>query len=157
MATIHSRTDQHSMLTRLQWVLYRNTDSGRWCNDVFTATHFLLQTLTSLLADVTLQEWIYFLWSYPWTKANETFPASILVLKPRFWHCTEAIPKFLLQHIMASFPSQMQQCRHCDGILLKKIIFKCWWLQIILHWVRNVVYTHICYETAHILSLFPIF
>jgi len=60
MATIHSRTDQRSMLTGLQWAFYRNTDSGRWCRNVSTATHFLLQTLASLLGDVILQELIFF-------------------------------------------------------------------------------------------------
>jgi len=113
MATIHSRTDRRSMLTGLQWVFYTNTDSGRWCRNVSTATHFLLQTLASLLGDVILQEW-----SYPQTKENETCPASIPVLIHRFWHCTEAIPKFLLQHVMAYFPGHMQQCRCCDGSLL---------------------------------------
>jgi len=86
----------------------------------------------------------FFLWSYPWTKENETCPASISVLIQRFWHCNEAIPKFLLQHVMASFPGQMQQCRCCDGSLLKKGL-----MVIILHWVTSVVYIHTSVNKLH--------
>jgi hypothetical protein len=58
-------------------------------------------------------------WGWLKTTGYETCPATILNLEQWSWQCIEAIPNDKLQHVMASLPCQMQECRRGDGGYLK--------------------------------------
>jgi hypothetical protein len=86
------------------------------------------------------------LWGYLNAIVHDTYTANIPDFKRQFYKHIEAIPNDLLQCVMDSVLSQMQECRGVDGGHLKNVILMCWWLRLILHWVKNVCKLY-CFST----------
>jgi len=82
------------------------------------------------------------LWGYLDALVYDTYPANIPDFKQQVCQHIEAIPNDLLQCVVASVLGQMHECRDGDGGHLKNVILVCWWLHLIVHWVKNVCKLH---------------
>ena len=65
-----------------------------------------------------------FLWGYVRSKIYETHPANTDDLKQQIWQCIQGTRKEMLQCVMASCPSQLQECKEQHGGHLQSVMFK---------------------------------
>jgi hypothetical protein len=66
----------------------------------------------------------YFLWGYVKSKVYKTHSANIDDLKQRIRECLQGIPNAMLQHVMASMPSRLQECVEQQDGHLQGVVFK---------------------------------
>ena len=130
-------TDKLPTFTKLQRSLCRNTDTTE-CYCSVSATRFLLHRRNRPPCSPDPSTKDLFPLSYLKAKVCGTHPISILDLNQRIRQCYIAVPNNLLQYLMVSLASRLQECKPGGRGHLKHVIVKCWCLQLIIWCVVSV-------------------